>query len=119
SEKSRFSRKLSAGRYRARRAARPDARGDRAVAEPPRDGAADPARHRGGSAQPADAHQGVRPFGAIEKGGAAPYNIGGIMIVKIMKRTVLVFLFGIIPSLAAAQSGYPSKPVRVIVPFAP
>jgi tripartite-type tricarboxylate transporter receptor subunit TctC len=41
------------------------------------------------------------------------------MIGEIMKRKVLVFLFGLIPSLAMAQSSYPSKAIRVIVPFAP
>ena len=64
----RFPRQLSAGRHGARRAARPDARGDRAVAEPRLAGPPDAARDRGRGAQPADAHQGVRPVGAAARG---------------------------------------------------
>src|SRR5207247_2650089 len=53
------------------RAARSDARGDGSMAEPRVAGAADAARDRSRSAQPADAHQGVRPVGAAQARRAA------------------------------------------------
>src|ERR1700704_2097043 len=36
-----------------------------------------------------------------------------------IRRIFWFFLFGIAPSLVTAQSSYPNKPVRIIVPFAP
>ena len=56
----RFSRQLPPGRRCPRRAARPDARGNGAMAQSPCDELADATRHRGGSPQSIDADQGVR-----------------------------------------------------------
>src|SRR5205807_9307866 len=48
------------------RAARPYARGNRAMAKPALDGLVDAARYRGGGARSADADQGVRSVGAAQ-----------------------------------------------------
>src|SRR6185503_10844948 len=106
----RLPRQLSAGRHGTGRAARTDARGNRAVAEPHLDGPDDAARHRSRGAQPPDAHQGVRQIGAPEEGDPAAH-FGGMM-----KRLIGALLLA--PVLAAAQ-GYPSKPVKMVIPFAP
>src|SRR5207237_214926 len=104
----RLPRQLSAGRHGIGRIARPDARGDRAVAEPHFNGPHHTARDSGGGAQPPDADQGVRQIGA-------PKAADPVADRQRMSRLLIALLAA--PLLALAQ--YPAKPVHMIIPFAP
>src|SRR5258708_2156802 len=97
------------------------------MAEAPGSGRDYAARDRRRGAQPADADQGLRSFGALEARRAAPDHGGGRASASgiaggrlkggTMGRFAAVVL-ALIPVLALGQA-YPNKPVRMIIPFAP
>src|SRR6516164_5901227 len=104
------------------------------MAQPPLTGPAHAARDRSRGARPADADQGLRFVGATqeshpatdrsERGKAAASAASGTVGQKEeqmkLTRVALVALTLCVHSVAAlAQTGYPSRPVRMIVPFAP